>query len=525
MNLSNRIRHHAELTPEKPAIVFEGETLSYAGLADLIDRYALILSQGIGIGAGERVAYLGFNSPFMLALLFACARIGAILLPLNWRMAGPEHIQLLRHAKPRVLFVSDDFIHHVDSMRVAINSLTLVCMAEASQGWLSLPRLEQEVHAQTGCEVPAGTGEQKDEDGAVLLCYTSGTTGVPKGALLSQKALWVNALNSIDMHDLSGDDTVLTLLPMFHVGGLNIQTLPALIAGATVVIHRQFDVDLFYQALSTQNISLTLVVPTVLLALMADERWSRDGPTRLRMMSIGSTIVPASLVTTVCEWGVPLVQVYGSTETCPIAAYTPPADAARKPASTGKTAKHCELRIVDANGATLVSGQSGEILVRGPNVMLEYWCDEEATRQVFSDGRWLHTGDIGHFDEEGFLYVDERLKDMIISGGENVYPAQIENLLVACKEIEEVAVVGRPDDYWGEVVVAVVVEKPGCKVDATLVRDFCEGRIAHFSCPREVVVIKQLPRNVMGKVLKDEVRQQVIEHIAAQASQPTTRST
>jgi len=519
MDLSNWIRHHANLTPGKPAILFEGVELTYAALADKIDSYARVLAEGLGVEPGDRVAYLGYNSPELVALLFACARAGAIFLPLNWRLAAPEHLQLLQHAGPGAVFVSDEFTAHLETIAGRAGPLEVVCLGDPACGWSSLRELERECSSRPAALLPAGLGE----DDGVLLCYTSGTTGVPKGALLSRGALYWNALNSIDMHGMDATDTVLTLLPMFHVGGLNIQTLPALHAGATVVILRQFDVDACYRALAAFEVSLTLVVPTVMLALMADERWSGGKPRRLRMIAIGSTIVPGSLVARVCEWGVPLVQVYGSTETCPIAAYTPPAEAARKPASTGIAAKHCEIRIVGADGAGLAPGKSGEILVRGPNVMLGYWRDDQATREVFGPEGWFHTGDIGHFDTEGFLYVDERLKDMIISGGENVYPAQVENLLTTMEGVREVAVVGRADDYWGEVVVAVVVEEPGYTVDAGAVRTFCDGRIARFSCPREVLTVERLPRNVMGKVVKDKVRRLVAERPVLpedQTSQP-----
>jgi fatty-acyl-CoA synthase len=238
---------------------------------------------------------------------------------------------------------------------------------------------------------------------------------------------------------------------------------------------------------------------------MADSRWATTRAPELRMIAVGSTVVPPALVTEVCEWGAPLVQVYGATETAPIAAYTPPQDAVRKPASTGKVAAHCEIRIIDRDGNTLGPDEKGEILVRGPNVMTEYWHDTEATTAAFS-GKWFHTEDMGHFDEEGFLYVDGRLKDMIISGGENIYPAVIENLLAECEEVEEVAVVGRPDDYWGEVAVAVIVAADGYEIDSEQILQYCQDRIAHFSCPREVVVKNQLPRNAMGKVLKEELR-------------------
>ncbi len=516
MHLSDWIKCHADTTPDKPAILFEGGEISYADLAGRVDACARVLVDGLAIKPGDRVAFLGQNSPEQITLLFACARVGAILLPLNWRLAAPEHVQLLQHARPGALFVDSVFTDHVNGVREQLGFTTLVSLAAAGKGtanedgadpgWSSYNALVAAARSRPLSTGPAGLSEK---DG-VLLCYTSGTTGTPKGALLSKQALAWNALNSVDMHAMTDADVVLTVLPMFHVGGLNIQTMPALFSGATVVMLRQFDTDLFYRAFEQYPITLTLVVPTVMHLLMADERWSRIGPASLRIISIGSTIVPENMVTAVCDWGVPLVQVYGSTETCPIAAYTPPADAARKPASTGKTAKHCEIRIADKKGGEVAPGVSGEILVHGPNVMTEYWCDADATREVFS-GHWLHTGDIGHFDAEGFLYVDGRLKDMIISGGENIYPALIENLLAECDEIEEVAVVGRPDDYWGEVAVAVVVVKPGCEIDSGRIVEFCAGRISRFSCPREVVIVDRLPRNAMGKVLKEDIRQMLVE--------------
>jgi len=506
MDLSDWIKCHADTKPDKPAILFEGGEISYARLARRIERCARVLVAGLDIKPGDRIAYLGQNSPEQIALLFACARVGAILLPLNWRLAAPEHVQLLQHARPRAMFVDGLFTDHVNGVREQLDFITLVSYADEGEGWAWFNDLED---ARRGQAAIAAHSDLSEDDG-LLLCYTSGTTGVPKGALLSKKALACNAANSVDMHAMTSADTVLTVLPMFHVGGLNIQTIPALFAGATVVLLRQFDVDSFYQAFEEQPVTLTLIVPTIMLLLMADKRWAKGKPASLRIISIGSTVVPENMVSKVCDWGVPLVQVYGSTETCPIAAYTPPADAARKPASTGKTAKHCEIRIVDNTGKELAPGESGEILVRGPNVMTEYWHDADATREVFSNG-WLHTGDIGHFDEEGFLFVDGRLKDMIISGGENIYPALIENLLSECDDIEEIAVVGRPDEHWGEVAVAVVVVKEGSTVNAEKIINFCSGRISRFSCPKEAVKVNSLPRNAMGKVLKEEVRQLVID--------------
>ncbi len=509
MDLSDWIRRRADFTPEKSAILFEGGTFSYAGLADQIDDFSQVLGAELAVSPGDRVAYLGLNSPQLISLIFACARVGAIFLPLNWRLAAPEHAQLLQHAGPVVLFVEGDFIEHIEEVRGQFESIALVALdspgeGQASDAWKSLGELELATRDKPKFQRPDGLSE---EDG-LLLCYTSGTTGTPKGAVLSKKALFWNAINSAHMHDLTSQDTVLTMLPMFHVGGLNIQTLPALHAGATVVMHRRFDMDLFFQALADHPVSLTLMVPTMLLAAMKDARWSSSKPDSLRMISIGSTLVPGKLVSAVCAWGVPLVQVYGSTETSPIAAYTPLADVERKPASTGKPAVHCEIRLVDEAGDEVATDEKGEILVSGPNVLKEYWGDEDATREAFS-GRWFHTGDIGHFDAEGFLYIDGRIKDMIISGGENIYPALIENLLSECEEIEEVAVIGLPDDYWGEIAVAVLVAKAGFTIDAGQMLEYCTGRIAGYSCPREVIIVDQLPRNAMGKVVKEDVRELV----------------
>ncbi|MCP4414915.1 MAG: long-chain fatty acid--CoA ligase [Gammaproteobacteria bacterium] len=291
---------------------------------------------------------------------------------------------------------------------------------------------------------------------------------------------------------------VLTLLPMFHVGGLNIQTLPALSTGATVVLLSKFETELFYQAFEHYPLTLTLVVPTIMHALMADPRWESMQKNYLKLIAIGSSVVPESLVTEVCQWGVPMIQVYGATETCPIAAYTPIADTARKPASTGKTALHCRIKLIDKNGQTVAKG---EILVLGKNNMSGYWSNSQATDEVFNDD-WLHTGDVGHFDEEDFLYVDGRIKEIIISGSENLYPAAIENVLSRNPEIMEVAVAGKADDYWGEICVAVIVAMPNSMVNLETIKDYCYEKIAHSSIPKKVILVDELPRNSMGKIVK-----------------------
>ena len=503
MNLSNWIERQADFAAERCAIRFAGEEVSYGRLAQDVRRLADSMATQLGIRRGDRIAYLGLNSPEIIVLLFACARLGAVLMPLNWRLARPEHLYMIRQSEPSAFLVMPEFVEHVQDMRAELGPVALVAGGDAVDGWLSYKELLEQ-----GSASSSSPGAARSAD-PVLLCYTSGTTGKPKGALLSNDALTWNAVNATHMHDLRSEDVVLTVLPMFHVGGLNIQTLPALHAGAMTVVHKRFEVDTFFDAVEQDSITLTLVVPTIMHALIRDPRWETADLGRLRMISIGSTIVPEQLIRTVGERGVPLVQVYGSTETAPIAAYMPVRQTMQRPGSTGKPAIHCDLRLVDKNGNDVPAGEKGEILVRGPNVMTEYWKNAEATSAALSQG-WFHTGDIAHFDNDGFLYVDGRSKEMIICGGENVYPAVVENVLAECDDISEVAVVGVPDDYWGEIVVAVVVPS-GSKREVKDILDFCEGRIAHFETPREVIFVDQLPRNAMGKVEKETLRQTAMQ--------------
>ena len=509
MNLAEWIDHNAGLTPDKAAIRFPGRDFSYAVLAALIDRFAAALTSG-GVKRGACVAYLGYNSPEMLALLFACARIGTLFMPLNWRLAAPEHRQMLEGCPPAVLFVEPPFIAQMtegnssgtESLRSAPAGITLVAMGPAQAGWVGC---DDFLARATG---PAPRDPGADAQAPLLICYTSGSTGKPKGVLLTQDALLWNAANSADMHDLTAKDIILTTLPLFHVGGLNNQTTPAFAAGCTVILHPKFDVDATFDAIERDHVTLTVLVPAQLDMMMASPRWQGANFSSLRMITSGSTIVPERLISAVHAKGVPLIQVYGSTETCPIAVYLKAQDAERKAGTTGKPARHCRLRIADDLGKDVPQGATGEILIQGHNVMSGYWNAPEATAAVLRDG-WFHTGDMGHVDAEGYLTVDGRKKEMIISGGENIYPAEIENVLLDCPDIAEASVVGRADPRWGEVVVAVVALKEGRDLSAEQVLKLLEGRIARYKHPKEVVFVGQLPKTALGKIRKDDVRRMV----------------
>jgi fatty-acyl-CoA synthase len=492
MTLARWIERHAAYAPGKAALVFEGREIGYAELARDIARLAGALHQTLGVQRGDRVAILSTNRPEFLTLIFACARIGAIVVPLNWRLAPPEHGYVLRDAEAALLFAEAEFRDAVPRGP----ALRRIGFGFAGDGWESYDDL-----LEAGGTAPeAGVLEDP-----VLIVYTSGTTGRPKGAVLTQAALTWNAVNSTALHDLASTDRVLTFLPMFHVGGLNIQTLPALHAGATVFLQRRFQAEAALAAITRQRPSVTLLVPAVMKAMIEHPAWRDCDLSSLRLAGAGSSLIPLELIQTFHRRGVPICQIYGSTETAPIAIVLRREDAMRKEGSTGTPALHCEARIVDADGRDVAPGTRGEILIRGPNVMTGYWRDRAATEAALVDG-WFHTGDIGHQEEDGFFWIDERKADLIISGGENVYPAEVEAVLAECPDIADCAVVARPDPRWGEVPVAVIVPRPGARIEPDTVRTLFAGRLARFKHPHDVIVVDGLPRNALGKVLRFKLR-------------------
>jgi len=498
MNLSHWIERHAQFSPTKVALRCAGRDWSYRELHQGIDQTTAMLAAQ-GVMPGDRVAHLGYNSAEQLLLLFACARLGAMFVPLSWRLAPPEHRAMLADCQPRVLAVEPPFTEATAALGEALDGVACVAVGSAPKGWASWQSL-----LARAAPLP-DTPRQASRISPVLLCYTSGSTGSPKGVVLTQEALFYNAVNSAHMHDLCSADVVLTSLPLFHVGGLNIQTLPALHAGASVILHPRFEPAAVIDALQTQGVTLTVLVPAQLDLLAADARWATLKAPSLRAITTGSTIIAEAGYRKHLRADVPLLQVYGATETCPIAAYQRAADAALHPGSVGKAALHCELRLVDDVGQDVAPGASGEIWVRGPNVMKGYWGKRAESAAALDQG-WYRSGDVGHQDAEGHLYVDGRCKDVIISGGENIYPAELENILNASAEFAEVAVVGRPHERWGEAVVAVVVPKAGQQIASERVTALLEGRVARYKLPREVVVLESLPRTALGKLQREQLK-------------------
>jgi fatty-acyl-CoA synthase len=499
MDLSVWIERWTAFQPEKPAIRFADCDFTYAAFAARIADTARALKHGLGVGRGDRIAFLGYNSVDFLAFVFASARLGAMFVPLNWRLAAPEHRHVLADAAASILVVEPEFVGHAELLRTTLPDCKFVSIGCDSPGWHRLERL-----------IETARGDDRNPNVELstphLVVYTAGTTGRAKGAVLTQGALTWNAVNSTAMHDLTSRDTILTTLPLFHVGGLNIQTLPAFHAGATVVLHRRFEVEAAMRALAMEKPTLTVLVPAQLKAIVEAPGWPALDLSSLRAVTTGSTTVPLPLIEAWQARGVPVIQVYGSTETAPIAVHQRIEDGFAANGSVGKPALHCEARILSRDGRDAASGERGEIVVRGPNVMLEYWGDAAATDAALHDG-WFRTGDIGHRDGEGNFYVDDRKKDVIISGSENVYPAELEAVLLECTSIAEAAIVARTHERWGEVPVAVVVPKAGVSLSRESVLALFNGRLARFKHPHDVVFVESLPRNAMGKVLRYQLRE------------------
>ncbi|WP_354681983.1 AMP-binding protein [Cupriavidus necator] len=478
---------HARATPQRPALHYLDRTFSYGKLWRRVERASAHLAATWGIRPGDRVGTLCLNHELQLVLLFACARVGAMFAPLNYRLAAAELQAIAGHAQLTLLCHDDA---HAALARQACGSH---CRLAGIERVVDHPAPYGIAHP----HVP--------DDAPLLLAYTSGTTGKPKGAVHTQAGLLANARASWWAHDMAADDHVLSVLPMFHVGGLCIQTLPALLAGAQVTLHDRFAPGAWLDAVARARPTLSLMVPATLRAVLAHPGWPDADLSSLRGVMAGSSTIPLSYIEAFHARGVPLGQVYGATETGPVSVVLKLADAMARPGYAGWPQPEVQVRLAGPDGAEVPRGEVGELWVRGANVMAGYWGQPDSG---LPDG-WFRSGDLAHRDADGCIEVVGRSKDMIISGGENIYPAEIENVLVGLPGVQECAVVGVADARWGEVPVAVIVPAPGAPRAALApepVREALAARIARFKLPREVVLLDDLPRSALGKVLKPQLR-------------------
>jgi len=513
MDLADFIERNATFTPAKVAIRFAQSTISYRQLAEQIAASARGLA-ALDIGPGDAVALLAANHPAYLVLLYACARLGAMLVPINWRLAVPEQLYIFADARAKALVLEESYAGVLGALRDAAPAMRIIGLDFAPAGGTTLAALQQV------------SGGAQPRDGEIsrplLVVYTSGTTGRPKGAVLSQQALIWNGVMSQHMHDMTSRDHVLTVLPMFHVGGLNIQTTPALQLGASVTLHPRFAPQPTLEAIAHDGPTLTVLVPATIQALIEHPDWQHTRLDSLRAVTTGSTQVPQRFIDAFRDRGVPVLQVYGATETCPLAVYTRLSGDWRRAGSSGLPGLACEAKLVDDAGREVAAGAPGEVIVRGPNVFTHYHGDAAATGAALREG-WYYSGDVGTRDAEGHFFIHDRKRNVIISGGENVYPAEVERVLSQHPAIAAAAVVGRADERWQEVPVACLVLRPGAAAEPGELEAFCLARLARYKVPRQYLFLEALPLNAMGKVQHFRLKQLIAGEAAT--GSPEARST
>lgn len=481
------------------AVHYGDRIITYGDLCAAIDQTtAYIIADG-SLKSGDRIAYYGMNNPEIFVMLMAAARLGLILVPLNWRLSAEELAYQLADCTPSWLLFDDAFSDNIG----LITDNGLLCRSipiDTANNYHGLPLCDLRKDSRLQHRAFTGT-----VDDPVLLVYTSGTTGRPKGALLAQSALISNAIMSHHAYGMTADDIVLNILPLFHAGGLNIQPLPALLIGAQLVLHQKFDPAETLTTIASSKITLINCVPTILTALVTHKDWQKSDISSLRMVSIGSTDVPLALIDAVHDRAIPLVQIYGATETSPIAIYQTQDCAFATAGSIGKAGKLCTIRLVDEQGVDVATGKNGEIWVKGDNVLTRYWNNADSTAASLTDG-WFHTGDVARIDKNGFYWFVGRTKHLIISGGENIYPAELERVLFGHPDLAEFVVIGRDDSKWGAVPVLVAVRNtsrpPISKQD---ILNYFDGKLARYKMPKDVIFVDALPRNSLGKIITDKI--------------------
>jgi fatty-acyl-CoA synthase len=481
----------------KPALISAEAEITYDLLAERIDRLATALAAR-NVTKGDRVAYLGDNEPSFLETFFAVTALGAIFVPLNTRLAAPE-ISFALHDCGAVLLVHAGAMSDVaEKASSGIAGLRRIAVGPAAAPAETFDRVIDTAAA----DRPQVAVDLSD---AAMILYTSGTTGRPKGAAISHGNITWNCYNVLVDYDLTSDDIALMISPMFHVASLTMGVLPALLKGATVVLEPAFVPGRALELIERYRATSISGVPTTYQMLCEHPAWASADISSLRMLTCGGSAVPTRVLDAYEARGLSFTGGYGMTETSPGATSLAPRYSRAKAGSAGLPHFFTDVRIADADGQVLPPGAVGEIQVRGRNVIEGYWQRPEASAEAFADDGWFRSGDLGYLDEDGFLFISDRLKDMIISGGENVYPAEIERLILELEAVQGVAVIGVPDDRWGEVPHAYLEIRPGHTVEEGDVARHLAGRLARYKIPKRFVVVEELPRTASGKIRKGEI--------------------
>jgi fatty-acyl-CoA synthase len=506
---------------DKTALIAGDRKLSYEQFADRSRRLANALRDR-GVARGDRVAYLGENHPAFLETLFACGQLGAIFVPLNTRLAPPEIRFQLDDCSAAALVYAGDLatLARAAAEGTALSNLIAVDGTQTDGGTAvgggPVPNAAAEDYEAV---VASGSTEPIDEavtldDGAMIL-YTSGTTGNPKGALLTHGNITWNCINVITDFDFASTDVALMISPMFHVASLDMGVLPTLLKGGTVILEPRFDPQRTLQLIERHRVTTISGVPTTYQMLCEHPEWPTSDITSLNKLTCGGSAVPLRVLEAYEARGLRFSNGYGMTETAPGATTLPASRSRDKAGSSGLPHFFTDVRIADPAGGPVQQGTVGEIQIKGPNVIREYWNRPDATAGSYADGGWFKSGDMGYRDQDGFVFVSDRLKDMIISGGENIYPAEVEQAIAEIDAVGSVAVIGVPDDKWGEVPRAVVVVREGASLTEQQVRADLDGRLARYKIPKTVVFVDDMPRTASGKIRKKDLRQKLFPDPAA----------
>jgi len=513
MNTTEFLTISSAICPDQVAIVFEGKRFTFTQLTERVNRLANALTR-LGVAKGDCVALLQINCNECIEAYFAVAKLGAIYVPLNFRAKGNELTYMLNTADAKVALVGDRYIDLVDSIRKDLTSVTeFISIDGPREGWKDYAGL-----------LASGSDEDVftdiDDDDITILMYTAGTTGFPKGVMLSHNSFSIYVLENVTPADPMTDEKNILTVPLYHVAGIQAM-MAAIYGGRTMVMERQFEPVEWMGLVQQEKVDRAMMVPTMLKQLLDHPDFEKYDLSSLRVITYGAAPMPLPVIRKAMEVfpGVNFINAFGQTETASTITTLGPEDHVlsgteeekeaklKRLSSIGRPMSDVEMRIVDEENNPLPVGEVGEIVARGPRVMSGYWKEEDKTARTIDSEGWVHTGDMGYVDEAGYYFLAGRNTDMIIRGGENISPEEVEAVLHQHDAIEEAAVIGVPDDEWGEVPVCVIVVKEGMTATEEEIMEHCRQALASYKRPRSVFFSEELPRNQLGKVLKRELRE------------------
>jgi len=513
VNTTDFLNIATAICPEKAAIVFEDKRYTFSQLTERVNRLANGLLK-LGVKKGDRVSFIQVNCNQCVETYFAVAKTGAIYLPLNFRAKEKEFTYMLNTAEATTLIIGERYVPMIKSIQPELKSLENLISIEQKHD--DMLYYEDIIKSSPADEVVT----EIDDDDTTMLMYTAGTTGFPKGVMLSHNSFSSYMLENVSPANPESDESNILTVPLYHVAGIQAM-MAAIYGGRTLVMERQFEPEEWMTLVETEKANRAMMVPTMLKQLLDHPNFKEHDLSSLRVITYGAAPMPLPVIRKALEEfpRVSFINAFGQTETASTITALGPEDHVltgteeekekkiKRLASIGKPMADVEMKVIDDDGKTLGPNEVGEILARGPRVMSGYWKDEEKTAKTIDKDGWVHTGDVGYVDEDGYYFLSGRSSDMIIRAGENISPEEIENVIREHPKVEDVAVIGVPDETWGEEPRAVVIPKKGEKPTEEEIMEYCRQGLASFKRPRTVVFVDELPRNPMGKLIKKDIRE------------------